>query len=411
LEELAERFGTRPWASYFDPAIRAAEEGVLVTSFMYGLIYARWEDSKRMQDEDTRREYMPEGHLVGVGQRWKRPRLAKDLRKAASEGADYFYTGDWAKRYVKKATKQGAGVTMEDMADYEVRWSDPLHFTYRGYEIFTELAPVFGGVELAYNLNILENFDLKSMGHYTESPDTLEIMARTFGRVWSEVRWLQDPLSFKNPIDLLLSKEYGKMGAEFVRNIMPQPNVDFGSSEHMTALLQGQNSEHLYSGKGFDSLGCNHNTIVDAEGNWITALHGGGGSPGLTYGPGRRMGNPCAATIVAKDGKPWLALGTPGSPHQPVTEVLINIIDFGMHPKEAADAPRFWARSYDHMIRIESRISAKVRKEIQKRGIKIQDLKEYNWHTGSFQIIWRDAKTGKLQGVTDPRRLGYADGF
>jgi gamma-glutamyltranspeptidase len=94
-----------------------------------------------------------------------------------------------------------------------------------------------------------------------------------------------------------------------------------------------------------------------------------------------------------------------------MVEVLISILEFGMHPKEAAAAPRFWALGYDHTLRMESRISEKVRKGMASRGIKIKDIKDYNWHTGSFQIVWRDSKTGKLYGVSDPRRLGYADGY
>jgi len=176
------------------------------------------------------------------------------------------------------------------------------------------------------------------------------------------------------------------------------------------------------------SCGSNATVIVDTEGNWITYIHTGhGGAPGVfidgvratgssmrssTSGKGRRLLFPSAATIIAKDGKPWLALGTPGSPPQPVTEVLVNILDFGMQPKDAADAPRFWAfRGTDRVIQIESRISQEVRKEMPARGIKIKDLTDYNWHTGSFQIIWRNTKTGKLHGVTDPRRLGHAAGF
>jgi gamma-glutamyltranspeptidase/glutathione hydrolase len=115
---------------------------------------------------------------------------------------------------------------------------------------------------------------------------------------------------------------------------------------------------------------------------------------------------------VAKDGKPWLSLGSPGVPPQPVTEVLVNIIDFGMHPTEAADATRFFAfRTAERVLAIESRISEEVRKGMAARGIELEHLGPYNWHTGSMQIIWRDPTTGKLHGVTDPRRLGHAAGF
>jgi gamma-glutamyltranspeptidase/glutathione hydrolase len=221
------------------------------------------------------------------------------------------------------------------------------------------------------------------------------------------------------------------MGAEFVRNTRVLPGVDLGppdkEDEEETSLWAHNpvNRDHFRNRLSFDS---NHNVIVDADGNWITSLHSGhGGTPGYFFdgveangstvesdvmGPGRRQIAPLAATIVAKDGKPWLALGTPGFPPQPVTEVLVSILEYGMDPKAAAEAPRFWQPSENgKRVRIEARISEDVRKGMASRGFKLVELTEYDWHTGSFQIVWRNEKTGKLHGVTDPRRLGYAQGY
>ena len=279
----------------------------------------------------------------------------------------------------------------------------------------------------------MENFDLKATGHYTESADTLEIMVRSMGRVENEIRYtIGDPRSFHIPSALWLSKEYGRMGATFVRTSMPKANL---------SPIQETNRDVTPDVAQIDSTNnylddSNHNVIADSEGNWITYLHTGhGGMPGVfidgikatgsgrwahTSGPGRRTSNHVAASFVVKDGKPWLALGTPGSPSQPVTEVLINILDFDMHPKDAADAPRFWAyrdrglvRDFGNVgfLRTESRLTSQVREIMKTRGILIQELGDYNWHTGSMQIIWRDLETGKLHGVTDPRRLGHAAGF
>ena len=431
LNALAERFGTRKWAEYIDPAIAAAEEGVLVTSFMYASNYNNWETGDLIQqNEEARDFYMPEGHLVPVGHRWKMPKVAETLRHIASEGADYLYTGAWGKKFVEKSREKGYCVSLEDMADFQVRWSDPVRSTYRGYEIVSESPPKKGGVQIAYNLNILENFDLKSLGHYATSAESLEILTRALGRVENDMRYgIADPKAFQIPTEVWLSKDYARFGADFVRQTMVVPNVDLTPPKATAALHRPAPIRIARSADAPPLVDeSNHNVIVDAEGNWITSLHTGhGGAPGIfidglratgsgfpgqTVGPGRRVSPNSTGTIVAKDGKPWLALGSPGVPPQPVTQILVNIIDFGMDPGDAADAPRFFAfRTNERVLAIESRISDDVRKGLKARGIKIEDLGPYNWHTGSMQIVWRDPETGKLHGVTDPRRLGRAAGF
>ena len=426
LEALAKRFGTRTWASYLEPAIVSAEEGVLVTSFMYASNYSTMERSLA-ENREAREFYKPDGHLVPVGFHWKMPRLAETLRKVASEGADYMYTGAWGEKFVKEATERGGRVTLEDMASYEVRWIEPVKFTYHGHEIIGEPPPGTGGLIQAYSMNILENFDLGALGHFTESPRTLEIMARTFGRVEDELRWtLRDPLSFQIPSEIWLSKDYGRTGAEFARTITTHPGLSLTNNKEL-ASTGNDYPFHARPEQGeLPVLGSNHNVIVDSQGNWISSLHTGhGGAPGVfidgvratgsglpgeTKGPGRRILAGVGAVMVAKDGVPWLALGTPGWPPQPIVEVLVNILDFDMHPKDAAAATRFWAFLHNkNVVEIESRISEKVREGMAAAGIQLKELGDYNWHTGSMQIVWRDAD-GKLHGVSDPRRLGYSAG-
>ncbi len=431
LGALADRFGSKEWAEYLDPAISAAEEGVLVTSFMYANNYNSWETGDLIQqNREAWEHYMPDGHLVPVGHRWKMPALAETLRGIASEGAEHLYTGGWGQEFVEQSRAKGYCVSLEDMGSFEVRWSEPVRSTYRGYEVISESPPKKGGIQIGYNLNILENFDLEGMGHYAESVESLETLTRALGRVENDMRYgVTDPLAFRIPTDVWLSKDYAKFGAEFVRQTMVAPGVDLTPAD-ATAALRRPESPRVVRSADAPSLvdESNHNVIVDAEGNWITSLHTGhGGAPGIfiggvkatgsgfpgqTTGPGRRVSPNSTGTIVARDGRPWLALGSPGVPPQPVTQVLVNIVDFGMTPADAADAPRFFAfRGGEQVLAIESRISDEVRDGLRARGIRIQDLGPYNWHTGSMQIVWRDPETGRLHGVTDPRRLGLAKGF
>lgn len=418
LEALHERFGTKPWAELVQPAVRAAEAGAIVTSFMYGLNFSLFEagvlDDGISKNEEARAFYMPDGHLVPVGRRWKMPALAATLRKVAAD-PDYMYTGEWGRKFVEAATKAGGRVTMADLAEYQPVWDEPVRFTYRGHEILGSPAPDSGGLIIGYNLNILENFDLKQLGHYSKSAETLEIMARAFDRVGTETRnAIRDPLNSNIPSELWLSKDYGRMGAQFVRQTMPK--VDVGPAKKTDTA----SADDVHTGS-------DHIVIADAQGNWISMLHTiHGGAPGVfvdgvrasgtgaqafTYGPGRRIVLPISAVMILRDGKPWLAMGTPGNPPQPVTEVLVNMLDFDMHPKAAADAPRFWAfRGEERTLDIESRIAPDVRDRLRRRGISTRDLGAYNYHTGSMQIVWR-GEDGRLHGVSDPRRLGFAAGY
>ncbi len=420
-EALMQRFGSRSWASYIEPAIQAAEEGAIVTSFMYGFNFALFDFGflgDLRQHTEARKFYMPDGHLVGVGRPWKMPALAETLRKLAAEGPDYMYTGAWGQKFVEAAQKSGGRISMADMEEYAAIWDKPVQFSYRGHTIYGSPPPDTGGLIVGYNLNILENFDLKAAGHYAESIETLETISRAFGRVHKEVSGtIRDPLNYHIPSELWLSKEYGKMGAEFVRNSMPK----------VSAEVKTSNVENAFDPREIAELGSDHIVIADKFGNWISMLHTiHGGAPGVfidgvratgsgasaaTNGDGRRLILPITAIMIAdENGKPWLAMGTPGNPPQPVTEVLINILDFGMKPLDAADAPRFWAFREGEKIEIESRLSESVRKGIGARGMKFSDLGPYNYHTGSMQIVYRDKKDGKLHGVTDARRLGSTKG-
>lgn len=416
---LADRWGTMEWAEYLQPAIDVATDGVEMSSFMYGINYNLMQtgDSGGLIDNPQARDfYMPDGFLVPVGERWKMPALATHLKALAEFGPDYMYEGEWADRFVEAARAKGHCVAPEDLAEYEVEWQEPVRFNYNGHSMVGSAPPDTGGAFVGLSLNMLQHFDLADRPHYAESAETLEIMARVFGRASEETRrMVNDPLAMQVPTDIWMSDAYGEMAADIVKASMRQPGVS------LTPPTADSEEEAM-------TLGSNHNVIVDEQGNWFSVLHTGhGGAPGvlidgvraigstaraLTHGPGRRLVLPITALMIEKDGKPWLAMGTPGMPPQPVTQVLTNILDWDMHPADAASVPRFWAwLGNEPGIRIESRISDEVRQDIRASGLPLSDLGPYYWSTGSMQIIWRDEESGRLYGVSDPRRLGWPAGF
>ncbi len=419
MEALVERWGTLEWPDYLEPAIEAAETGVEVSSFMYGINYhfmQTGEEDSLIDNRQAREFYMPDGFLVPVGERWKMPALAEHLRTLADEGADYMYTGGWAEKFVEAARDRGHCVAPEDLAEYEVVWQEPVRFAYGDHQIIGSAPPDTGGAFVGLSLNMLQHFDLADRPHFSESAETLEIMARVFGRATDETRLtINDPLAVRVPIDVWSDPAYGAMAAELVRQTMPLEGVSLAAPDST------DNDDP-------ESMGSDHNVIVDAEGNWFSVLHTGhGGAPGVfidgvamrgstarafTEGPGRRLVLPITAIMVERDGEPWLAMGSPGTPPQPVTQTLVNILDWNMDPVDAAAAPRFWAwRNNQARIDIESRIGDEVRSGIRAAGLELKDLGPYFWSTGSMQIVWRDPETGLLHGATDPRRLGWAEGF
>jgi len=116
------------------------------------------------------------------------------------------------------------------------------------------------------------------------------------------------------------------------------------------------------------------------------------------------------STLLVKDGKPWLGMGTPGTPHYTVPQVLANILEFGMEPYEASAAPRFWPLHENYTLEIESRVAPSLASGMAKLGVTVKPLQMHDFHMGSFQISWRDPKTGRLNASADPRRCGKADG-
>jgi gamma-glutamyltranspeptidase/glutathione hydrolase len=115
--------------------------------------------------------------------------------------------------------------------------------------------------------------------------------------------------------------------------------------------------------------------------------------------------------MVLEGGRPWLAIGSPGDCIFTVPQALLNILEFGMEPYPAVDAPRFWPLGEDGTLEIENRIPESVVRDLARMGILVRPLGEYNWRMGSMQLVWRDKETEKLGGVADPRRLGEAGGI
>jgi gamma-glutamyltranspeptidase/glutathione hydrolase len=431
MRALAERFGTRPWASYFGPAIATAEDGFPMYSFLYGEMAAAFD--RITHYPSGREQYTPDGFIPPVGTLFRQPKLAAALRRVSQpDGADWFQRGAWAESFVKAVRSTGGTLAAEDLAAYEPRWDQPLHFQAFGHEMLGGPPPEYGPAYSAVGLGILERAGLDAE-HWQRSPRSLALVARALAVSERYVGgFCLDPAGFDVPIETLLSDAFLTVQARLLAGSFP--TVDLTPKEYRPVASSRST--------GADSLstGSNHIVIVDGEGNWLTMLHTVFGTPfgtglvvdgisvnsgnivpfgGTANGPARRISTPLPPVLVLRDGLPWLGIGSPGASCHAVALVLLNMLRYGMDLDSAIDAPRFRLRSGDDAssgwrigkLEVETRIPDDTLRGLARYGIDVDPLGDYNWHMGSIQAVARDHVSGDLLGAADPRRGGYAAGF
>lgn len=434
LGEMHKRFGTKSWSSLCQPAIKYAEQGFHISSFQHAVLTE--ELPLYVYFPSGREVFTPNGFLPEVGDLFKQPKLAETLKRLAAEGPQYFITGDWAKHFVAEANRLGWPIRLEHLAATPPRWGEPLKYAHNGHEILQFGPPQRQALFTAYVLGVLNQLNIRSLGHYTESAEALYYFSHAMRRAEFELGMLHDPKDFEVPSDIWLSREFQRMAAEILRR--SKPKIDLtdhvkattGKAAMIAAGIPTEGPDKPQGYKGSCEL-----SIVDPQGNWVQMMNTlqSGGIPGAVvdgvlmvgshsqpvmsasisgwHAGGGRMRSVYGSTIVLKNGQPVLSLGTPGNVHCTIPQVLSNVLDFGMEPYEASVAPRLLPMRDDYTLAVESRIRPEVLRDLTKLGVRVQGLAMYDYHMGSFQMSWRDEKTGTLSASADPRRAGHADGF
>lgn len=359
LDYALGKYGTMPRKAVMASAIELAERG-----FMLGradtdvLDYSA--DYLRKDAEAARLFLRPDRSTLKPGDVHVQGDIAQTLRLIAEEGPDAFYRGPIARAVEAASARAGGALTAADFAAYSVREAAPVTCSYRGYEIVSAAPPSSGGTALCEILNILEGYDLKRMGFH--SAEAVHVMIEAMRRAYPDRNtYLGDPAFTSNPLGQLLSKEY----AARLRATI--------------ALDRATASKDVRGGlAAIEKPETTHYSVVDAKGNAVSVTYtingafGAGviapgtgfllnnemddftvkpGVPnlyGLVQGetnaiaPGKRPLSSMAPTIVTKDGKLFLVLGSPGGSRiiTIVLQTIINVIDYGMPPQEAVDAPR-----------------------------------------------------------------------
>lgn len=423
-----DKYGTMPWADVIAPAIKLAEEGIVVTPELADSIEAereyltKYPATVKVFFKEGGESYRPGDILVQAD-------LAKTLKKIAAEGPDGFYKGEVAEAISKAVQADGGLITPEDMAAYKVMEREPVRGTYRGHEIVSMPPPSSGGVHLIQILNTLEGYPIGALGQ--NSAETIHLMAETMKLAYADrSEYLGDPDFVDVPVAALTSKEYAadmraRISADFARpaaQIAPADLTPYESDQttHFSVVDKDGNAvSNTYTinfnyGSGLVADGTG--VLMNNEMDDFSAKPGTPNGFGLIGGDanavqaGKRPLSSMTPTIVLKDGKVWLVTGSPGGARiiTTVLQVVMNVIDHGMNVAEASTAPRVHHQWLPDELRVEEGISLDTVRILQAKGhvIALKDA------MGSTQSILRDPTTGALYGASDPRRpdaatLGY----
>jgi gamma-glutamyltranspeptidase / glutathione hydrolase len=422
-----DRFGKLRFASLFEPAIYLAEKGVVVDRALGFFINSQKVVLTRLPE--TKRIFTKEnGELYKTGDLFKQPQLAETLRKVASQGADYIYQGEWAKKFVAATQSGGGKMTLADLKAYRPIWSEPLQTSYRGYQVYSLGHPSLGGVNTIEALNLLEAADLKQRGHYTTAPESLY----EFIQICRAGLFLSfAPAIIKThlpELDLTPESRVKKESAGLLWRKMGEPAWQKTLSE-LKPKSEGDNH----------SAGV---VAVDARGDVAAVLHSinsshylGGGifvdgisipdSASIQQGkiagvkPGDRLPEVTDPLIVLKDGKPYLASSCIGSGlHQTTMNNLVNVLDFDMDLKKSIDTPNFmgpfaWNSLWGAEALAEGDFDENLVRAVIAKGqaIKLLSKTESMAQRGYWVAIQIDAKTGKRVGVAPSGNNGCVAGY
>lgn len=421
-QKILETHGTMSWAEVLEPAIELAENGFVLQTIDSIII----EEHKEilLKYPTSKKLYFNGEEPLQPGVVFVQSDLARTLRKIAEKGPDVFYKGEIAKKIIDFYDANGGLLTLEDLADYEARWVEPISTTYRDYTLYTQ-PPNSSAIALLMQMNLLEGYDLKALDH--NSPEYLHLLGQVIQLALADRNhYIADPNFVDVPIKHLLSKKYAAERRKLI-------NLD----SKMKVIKPGDLP------KKSDESNTTHLTVVDSDGNMVAltqtlgAWYGSGvvvADTGLLFSnqmrhlhldpsspskvePGKRPRSNQSPTIILKNGKPFMAIGTPGGNGiwQRLVQVIVNVIDFGMDIQTAISSPRMVYGGYQETgteivpeFVVEDRISSEIIQKLKLKGVKVNLRSQDHGRVNGIMI---DPKTGFLLGGADPRSITYGLGW
>ncbi len=418
--EMNKKFGTMKMKEILQPAIDYANSGFPVTEV---ISYYMQRSVRSLQRFPGFKEtYMSNGKAPGKGEIFKNPRLAKTYETIAKGGRDAFYKGEIAQKIVKYVREQGGFLSMRDFEDHHSDWVEPISANYRGYDVW-ELPPNGQGTAALQILNILENYDIESMGFGSDEYMHVFIEAKKLA-FEDRAKYYADPDFNKLPIDQLISKEYAKERKELISErsarAYPAGELEMGNTIYMTVADKDGNMVSLiqsnYRGMGSGMTPGDLGFILQDRGELFSLEKGHMN----VYEPHKRPFHTIIPAFITKDGKPFISFGLMGGAMQPQghAQIVVNLIDFGMNLQVAGDAPRIYHGGSSEptggvmtdggIVNLESGFSYETINALMSRGHKIQFNKG---GYGGYQAIMWDAKNKVYFGASEFRKDGQAAGY
>ena len=408
-EATVQELGRRTLGDVLEPAIQYALEGYPVTE----VIASHWESAEELFDDDHAREaYLADDEAPTVGQEMRLPDLGRTMERIAAVGADAVYEGEIGKAIAKEVQSKGGFLTVEDLAEFEVEWLDPISTSYGGCEIFELGANNQGQIALEA-LNIAE--EIGAGDHPYDSSERVHAFVEATKLAFHDGHhYITDP-EYED-VPPLHSKAYARERAEEIGD-EPLTDIEVGTPD-----ASGEDADTV--------LLC----VADSEGNvvsYINSRFAGFGS-GLVAGetgialqnrgasfslstddpnrlePGKRPFHTLVPALARFDADAWLAFGVMGGYMQPQghVQVISNIVDYGMPLQAALDAPR-WRYRTDGTLGIEERLPTGVAPKLARRGHDVRVLPPVMF--GGAQAVRNDGAV--LSGATEPRKDGQVAGF
>ena len=419
--ELHQKFGKLDMRDVLAPTIQYAREGFPLTDII--AYYLKRNVQILAKYPGIKETYMPDGRVPAKGEIFKNPFLANTLETIADSGRDAFYKGTIAHKIADYMKTQGGFLSYQDLASHHSEWVNPVSTNYRGYDVW-ELPPNGQGIAALQILNILEGYDLASMGFGSTEYMHLFVEAKKLA-FEDRAKFYADPDFVKIPIQQLISKEYAAKRRKLIdpeRASNSYPAGDFAQGEtiylttadqygNMVSLIQ---SNYLGMGSGMcpDSLGF----VLQDRGALFSLKEG----QNNVFEPGKRPFHTIIPAFVTRNGKPFMSFGVMGGSMQPQghVQILVNMIDFGMNLQEAGDAPRINHSGSSQptgevmtdggVVNLESGFDYGVIRDLMKMGHHIGFATGIY---GGYQAIMWDDKNKVYHGASEARKDGQAAGY